>query len=54
MYTYSADFMHAFLDFVDHMVVIFITSIYMVLMISPCALVGGVVMVWNISIEWYF
>ena len=44
--------MHVFSDFFHHdnMVVIFITSIYMVLMMSPCALVCGVVM--SIRIEW--
>ena len=35
-----------------HMVVIFITSIYMVLMMSACVLVCGVVM--RIRIEWCF
>ena len=40
--------------FIDHMVVIFIASIYMVLMMSPCALVCGVVMVRSIKIEWSF
>ena len=37
-----------------HIVVIFITSIYIVLMMSPCVLVGGVVMMMNIRIEWCF
>ena len=36
------------------MVVIFITSIYMVLMMSPCALICGMVMVKSIIIEWCF
>ena len=35
-----------------HMVVIFITSIYMVLMMSACVLVCGVVM--RTRIEWCF
>ena len=35
-----------------HMVVIFITSIYMVLMMSACVLVCGVVM--HTRIEWCF
>ena len=35
-----------------HMVVIFITSMYMILMMSACVLVCGVVM--HIRIEWCF
>ena len=43
VYIYIVYVMHAVSDFFYHMVVIFITSIYMVLMMSPCALVCGVV-----------
>ena len=44
IYIYSTDVMHVFSDIFYHMVVIVITSIYMALIMYPCARVCHVVM----------